>query len=96
MANPRGNPNWGKGKSGNPGGKPIQLKGLVDQCRAFVDTHGIAALIKRAKDESDPKLQLAALIYVTNRAYGCPTDKLSVEGKITLEQIIAAAHKPKE
>ena len=85
------NPNWKKGVSGNPHGKPKQMKGLVDACREFVDTYGVEALIKRAKDESDTKLQLAALIYVTNRAYGCPTDKLTVEGKLTLEQLIASS-----
>lgn len=86
---------WKKGESGNRSGKPRQMKGLVEACRAFVDTYGIEALIKRAKDESDPKLQLAALIYITNRAYGCPTDKLSVEGKITLEQLIASSREKK-
>ena len=88
---PKGIKGFQKGQSGNPGGKPKQMKGLVDACRAFVDTYGIEALIKRAKDESDTKLQLAALIYITNRAYGCPTDKLTVEGKLTLEQLIASS-----
>ena len=92
----KGKKGFQPGASGNPGGRPKEIKSLIDQCRAFVDVHGIPALIKLAKNESDPKLQLATLIYITNRAYGCPTDKLAVEGKITLEQIIAAAHKPKE
>ena len=96
MAGKRGNPNWGKGKSGNPGGKPIQLKGLVEQCRDFVNNHGINALIDIAKDTEDRKLQLAALIYITNRGFGCPTDKLSVEGKLTLEQLIAGTMAKKE
>lgn len=79
MARKVGNPNWGKGKSGNPGGKPIQLKGLVDRCREFVEKEGIDALISLAKDTQDRKLQLAAIIYITNRGFGAPTDKIAIE-----------------
>lgn len=92
MAGKRGNPNWSKGKSGNPRGKKPdspQLKGLIERCKEFVEKEGIEALISLARDEQDRKLQLATLIYITNRGFGCPTDKLSVEGKLTLEQLIA-------
>ena len=98
MAGKRGNPKWQKGVSGNPIGKKPdspQLKGLIERCKEFVEKEGVDALIDLAKDTADRKLQLAALIYITNRGFGAPTDKLAVEGKVTLEQIIASAHNPK-
>jgi hypothetical protein len=99
MAGKRGNPNWSKGKSGNPAGKKPdspQLKGLIERCKEFVEAEGVDALIDLAKDTKDRKLQLAALIYITNRGFGSPTDKLSIEGKLTLEQLISGTLDKKE
>lgn len=94
----RGNPKWRKGVSGNPAGKKPdtpQLKGLIERCKEFVEKEGVDALISLAKDTQDRKLQLAALIYITNRGFGAPTDKLAIEGKLTLEQIIAGTYAKK-
>lgn len=92
MAGKRGNPNWSKGISGNPAGKKPdspQLKGLIERCKEFAENEGVDALIDLAKGAKDRKIQLAALIYITNRGFGTPTDKLSVDGKLSLEQLIA-------
>ena len=84
----KGKKGFQRGQSGNPGGRPKENKSLVEECRAFVALHGLPALKAIARDGADRKLQLAALIYITNRGFGCPTDKLSVDGKISLEQLL--------
>ena len=35
--------------------------------------------------------RLAAIMYLINRGYGTPTDKLAIEGKMSLEQLVTAA-----
>jgi hypothetical protein len=84
----KGKKGFQRGQSGNPGGRPKENKSLVEECRTFVALHGLDALKAIARNSEDRKLQLAALIYITNRGFGCPTDKLSVEGKLTYEQLI--------
>ena len=63
-----------KGKSGNPGGRPRELAGLVERCKAWVDSKGLEYLIKIAENTEEPKIQMAAIIYLTDRGYGKPKE----------------------
>lgn len=77
-----GNPNWKKGKSGNPSGRCKSLPGFIDKCREWADLYGFDKLKELAENNNDDKLQLAAVIYMLNRAYGKPTESVKLSGEI--------------
>jgi hypothetical protein len=67
MANGRpGNPNWVKGVSGNPSGRPR----VVADIQALARAHGPAAIRTLAECLKDPKHKVAAAIALLDRGFG--------------------------
>ena len=79
MANPRGNPNWKKGESGNPGGRPKDslgeylrsLKGLPRE---------IYKVVHPLLFSSDPNIVLKAAEFLSDRRDGKPNLAVTVSG----------------
>lgn len=80
---PKGIKGFQKGKSGNPGGRPIDFAGYIERCRKWVNEKGLESMIEEAEKGNNPKLKLAANIYLHNRAYGKPTENVNLNGNIT-------------
>ena len=74
----RGNPNWVKGQSANPGGKTKELAEIIDLARqASPEAIGKIVRLMRSEDE---RVAFAAAQEVINRGYGKP--KQSIEADI--------------
>lgn len=84
-----------KGESGNKKGRPKGYADFAIRCREWADKFGFDFLGKLAKGD-DPKIKLDTTRYIIDRGYGKAPEKLTVDGKVSLEQIISAAHKSKE
>ena len=94
----RGNPNWTKGKSGNPGGRPKAIVELKKLCQEATPK-AIRKVIRLINSE-DERVALAAAQTVIERGYGKPTqhveatvnffDRLSDVERRTLETALAA------
>jgi hypothetical protein len=66
---PKSSTTWGKGKSGNPSGRPaadkeIQQLALANSLEAF------AMIVSLAKYSDDEKIRLSAAEKIIDRAYG--------------------------
>lgn len=70
MAGKRGNPNWRKGTSGNPGGRPK----VTADVRALAQEHtteAVGALVEIVSDrEAPPAARVAAANALLDRGYG--------------------------
>lgn len=76
MPGRRGNPNWVKGVSGNPGGKPL---GYVEM-RAAARVHTQAAIDTLVRNLNSPTLGVQAAVAILDRGYGRPAQPQSGEG----------------
>ena len=68
-----GNPNWSKGVSGNPGGRPKMPRDLVEAARAH-SVEMLEVLIKLARNSSTPPTaRISAATAILDRGYGKPS-----------------------
>jgi hypothetical protein len=86
----RGNPNWVKGVSGNPGGRP---KGWAALRAAAQKASPLAlrTLITMAKKGESGAVRVAAAVAIMDRAYGKPEQRHSAEG-VGTGLLIAGLH----
>lgn len=91
MATLRGNPNWKKGESGNPSGRP-KVAWQVKQC-AKENSEAAMRKIVALMENEDPRVALAAAIHVLDRAYGKPEQKADVEMVHRFAQVPAVMSK---
>lgn len=62
-----------KGKSGNPGGRPKEIKDIIELARAHTPA-AIAALARISQDETQPPAAIvAASVALLDRGWGKPT-----------------------
>ena len=86
----RGNPNWGKGKSGNKDGRPK----VAVEFREMVRQIGLAKALPiavRSLTSDDERIAFDAAKFLIEYGYGKASQNLTVEGKISLEQLIASS-----
>ena len=73
----RGNPNWTKGVSGNPGGRPKEVRAVIEAARQ----EGVASILAlvRIRDESaDPRAVVAAANAILDRGFGKPAQTVDM------------------
>jgi hypothetical protein len=72
ITNPKGNPNWVKGHSANPSGKPKEYEGIAEMCRRW--TPDIVRVFARiVKDSKQPAAsRVSAGIALLDRGWGRP------------------------
>jgi hypothetical protein len=85
-----GNPNWVKGVSGNPGGRP---KGwaAVRAAAQRASPLAIRTLIAMAKKGESGAVRIAAAVALLDRAYGKPEQRHTAEG-VGTGLLIAGLH----
>jgi hypothetical protein len=75
--NTRGNPNWTKGVSGNPGGRPRAVVEVAELAR-LETTASIRALVRvRDSEASPPAAVVAAATTLLDRAWGRPQQSIT-------------------
>ena len=67
------------GQSGNPGGRPKQIKVFKERCQAFMDEEGIDLLIKIAQSPRD-KDRFKALELIAAYSWGKPKQGVELTG----------------
>lgn len=83
---PRGKP-FAKGQSGNPSGRPKELKEVIELARAHTVT-AINALAAIAQSGESETAVIAASEALLNRAWGKPKDTVEIDGNSKLTVII--------
>ena len=85
----RGNPNWVKGKSGNPGGR---AKHDVD-IAALAREHGPRCIqvVASLLDDPDSRVRVSAATVLLDRGFGRPNQNVTATGDGTLTLHLLAA-----
>lgn len=76
-----------KGQSGNPSGRPKELKEVIELARSHTEA-AINALAKIAKSGTSEAAVIAASEALLNRAWGKPKDTVEIDGNSKLTVII--------
>jgi len=94
----RGNPNWVKGVSANPAGRPKQQGELVEACRSHTKA-AVQTLVFWMKQKKDGKAAIQAARELLDRAYGKPAQAIvgpdgSDAVRVTIRHLFAKAEEP--
>jgi hypothetical protein len=88
MALKRGNPNWVKDTSGNPGGRGKVDLEIRDLCRAHtVDT--VKRLVEIAKQSDSDQASVAAIKELHDRGWGRPQQTVTMDVKGDFLKLLA-------
>ena len=82
-----GNPNWVKGVSGNPSGRPRVVADIQELARQ----HGPDAILTLVGALKDPKHKVAAAIALLDRGYGKPIQSLTLNHNLPASAVADAA-----
>jgi hypothetical protein len=82
-----GNPNWVKGVSGNPSGRPRVVADIQELARQ----HGPDAILTLVEALKDPKHKVAAAIALLDRGYGKPVQSLTLNHNLPASTVADAA-----
>lgn len=96
MAGKRGNPNWVKGRGGNPGGRPKILGEVKELARKFMYEGGFDRLFDLAQNAGNDSVRLKAVELIMGYGFGRPSQKLEVEGKVDTNANVNIANIPIE
>ena len=77
-----GNPNWTKGVSGNPGGRPKVLEEVRELARQYTETAMKALADIVGNERCPPAARVAAATAILDRGYGRAPQSLTVKGSI--------------
>jgi phytoene/squalene synthetase len=82
---------WPKGVSGNPGGRPKELREVIDLARAYsADALETLAIIMRDQG-APPAARVSAATHILDRAYGKPKEMVEATVRTTLEDLVMAS-----
>ena len=81
---------WRPGQSGNPGGRPRELRAVQEAARAHT-TEAIERLAYWMRSD-DPRASPAAAQALLDRGWGKPQQPVEHSGGLTLEQMVAASY----
>jgi len=87
-----------KGQSGNPGGRPKELKGLQQLARDHAD-QALMALVRVALKGKSESARVAAAVAILDRGFGKPTQTTEHYGEVALslaELVNLSIAKPKK
>jgi hypothetical protein len=74
-----------KGRSGNPGGRPRELRGVIELARSHSPA-AIATLAKIMKNEqTPPAARISAAQALLDRGHGRPSQAVDVSGEVALD-----------
>ena len=82
-----GNPNWVKGVSGNPSGRPRVVADIQELARQ----HGPDAILTLVEALKDPKHKVAAAIALLDRGYGKSIQSLTLNHNLPASAVADAA-----
>lgn len=77
MTGKRGNPNWIKGHSGNPGGRPKALAELQALARQYAEAS--VNVLAEALKHKDHRIRIVAAQTLLDRGYGKPAQTVTVQ-----------------
>jgi len=77
------NPNWKKGVSGNPSGRPKDV-GIISEIAKLHTDEAITKLVKWMRSDN-PKASVAACMAILDRGWGKPHQSVGVEGNLALD-----------
>ncbi len=78
----RGNPNWTKGKGGNPGGRPKVFGEVKELARTFMYNGGFERLFELATNAANDSVKLKAVELIMGYGFGKPSQKLELAGEV--------------
>jgi hypothetical protein len=86
MANPTGRGGFKKGKSGNPGGRPRALAGVMDEARRHT-FEAIRVLLKLMRSAESESVRLSAAEAILSRGWGRPIQAFQVDGRFLTKKL---------
>jgi hypothetical protein len=86
MANPTGRGGFQRGKSGNPGGRPRALAGVMHEARRHT-LEALRTLVKLMRSAESESVKLSAAEAILSRGWGKPIQAFQVDGRFMTKKL---------